>query len=319
MDSLLSRLDGIERAETAAGVPLVSGTFRAGEHDRVWRALRAEQPRTGLWPVLGWTAESAAEGTYQWCREGQGPAWLAAVREIDPAERMALIIESKLEWTLDGGDPTDPQVAAWQEEDRAGFDPVRVAATIGPLTESPPGIARQTRSYPPSPTGRAAGGTCRTVDPMSQTAPDDVLAVLRDFVARIDALDPAAPRQGELTVGLGDVESRMTLSTPIARALVQALQAYHDPRDQGPCDYCGGRRIDNNFLCLDCGQPNGLFGQLIAERAARHTEQRPVAATPTTRGRHVRDDDRGRGPATDRVSMPSRAHGEPLGGSTVRR
>ncbi|MFI6266114.1 DUF4253 domain-containing protein [Micromonospora sp. NPDC051006] len=150
METLLSRLDGIERAETAAGVPLISGTFPAGEHDRVWCALRAEQPRTGLWPVLGWTGDEAAEGTYQWCREQQGPAWLATLREIDPAERMALVVGSKLEWTTCPGDPSDPQVAAWQEEDRAAFDPARVAAGVGPLGEPPPGIARHTRSYPPN-------------------------------------------------------------------------------------------------------------------------------------------------------------------------
>ena len=107
---------------------------------------------------------------------------------------------------------------------------------------------------------------------MSRTPPDDVAAALADFVARIDALDPAAPRHGELTVRLGEAESRVTLSVPVARALVEALRAYHDPRDQGRCEHCGGRRLDDNFLCRDCGRPNGLFGQLIAERAARYAE-----------------------------------------------
>jgi hypothetical protein len=128
---------------------------------------------------------------------------------------------------------------------------------------------------------------------MSLPAPDDVLAALRDFVARIDALDPAAPPRDELVVGLRGVESRMTLSVPVARALVEALQAYHDPRDKGRCYYCGGRWLDNNFQCGDCGQLNGLFGQLIAERAAGHTEQ---AAVPVSHGRHARDDDGERGP-----------------------
>ncbi|HEY0698019.1 MAG TPA: hypothetical protein VGD43_09440, partial [Micromonospora sp.] len=86
--------------------------------------------------------------------------------------------------------------------------------------------------------------------------------------------------QGELTVHLNGVESRMTLTTPVARALVEALRAYHDPRDQGRCDHCGGRRVDDNLLCLDCGQPNGLFGQLIAERAAQYAEQTAVPARP---------------------------------------
>ncbi|MFE9654978.1 DUF4253 domain-containing protein [Micromonospora sp. NPDC006431] len=150
MKTLLRSLDGIEFAETAAGVPLVSGTFPEGEHDRVWRALRAEHPRTGLWPVLGWTAGTAAEGTYSWCRRHQGPTWLDALCEVDPAERMALIIRSKREWIVEDDESADPQTAAWQEERRAEFDPARVAEAIGPLTEIPPGIRRQTGSYPPT-------------------------------------------------------------------------------------------------------------------------------------------------------------------------
>ncbi|GIF77546.1 hypothetical protein [Asanoa siamensis] len=49
-----------------------------------------------------------------------------------------------------------------------------------------------------------------------------------------------------------------------------ALQAYHDPRDHGACDQCGTGRLDETFTCTTCGQPNGLFGQLIRERLARH-------------------------------------------------
>ncbi|KAB1131315.1 hypothetical protein F6X68_28120 [Micromonospora sp. AMSO12t] len=123
-------------------------------------------------------------------------------------------------------------------------------------------------------------------------APDDVLAALRDFVARVDALDPAAAPQGELVVGLRGVESRLALSAPVARALVEALRAYHDPRDRGRCDHCGGGRPDDNFLCGDCGRPSGLFGQLVSERAARHPEQGAVPAAPAAGGRHARADGR---------------------------
>lgn len=126
---------------------------------------------------------------------------------------------------------------------------------------------------------------------MSPSTPDDVLAAVRDFVARIDELDPAAPRQGELTLRLDGTESRVMLSVPVARALVEALRAYHDPRDHGECDYCGGRRLDHNFLCRDCGRPNGVFGQLVAERAANYTEPAAVPATPAHTGRHTRADD----------------------------
>jgi hypothetical protein len=63
----------------------------------------------------------------------------------------------------------------------------------------------------------------------------------------------------------------LAISAPVARALVEALRNYHDPRDRGRCDHCGGRRLDDNFfLCLDCQRPNGLFGQLVMERAAGH-------------------------------------------------
>jgi hypothetical protein len=116
---------------------------------------------------------------------------------------------------------------------------------------------------------------------MSTPASDDVLAALRDFVARIDALDPAARPVGELTLRLGDEESRLDLRTPVARALVEALRTYHDPRDRGHCVHCGGRRIDDNFLCQDCGKPNGVFGQMLAERAADYVEPMPIM-TPET-------------------------------------
>lgn len=121
------------------------------------------------------------------------------------------------------------------------------------------------------------GTDAGTVSSVAEPEPDDVLAALRDFVTRIDALDPAAPRQTELTMSGQGRQVLIRLSQPVARALVEALRGYHDPRDHGYCDHCGGRRLDDNFLCRDCGSPNGLFGQLIMERAARHTE--PAALT----------------------------------------
>lgn len=150
MESLLHRLDGIERAETAAGVPLVSAAFPAGEHDRVWRALRAEHGRTGLWPVLGRAAGDVADGTYQWPFGPQGPALLAALSGIDAAERMALIVRSMREWHLLRGDPANPRVAAWHAEHEAEFDPVRVAEAAGPLTEIPAGIRRESDRHRPT-------------------------------------------------------------------------------------------------------------------------------------------------------------------------
>ncbi|WP_205862615.1 hypothetical protein [Planosporangium thailandense] len=109
---------------------------------------------------------------------------------------------------------------------------------------------------------------------MTQARSHDVVGALRDFVDRIDAFDPEARTVGALEIRDGDDEVRLTLRAPVARALVEALRGYHDPRDRGTCDHCGGRRLDDNFLCLDCRRPNGLFGQLVMERAARHSESR---------------------------------------------
>ena len=98
-------------------------------------------------------------------------------------------------------------------------------------------------------------------------SPNEVANALREFVERIDALDPSAPASVELHV---DGEA-FSFSAPVARALVEALQSYHDPRDRGQCDHCGGRRLDGNFVCADCGQGSGVFGQLLMERASRFT------------------------------------------------
>jgi hypothetical protein len=116
---------------------------------------------------------------------------------------------------------------------------------------------------------------------MSPTSPDDVLAALREFTTRIDALDPAASPCADVEVRVGDRSLRLPLREPVARALVEALRSYHDPRDHGGCDHCGGRRVDANLICLDCGRPNGLFGQLLAERAARYAESPPIESAPS--------------------------------------
>ena len=64
MTSVLSRLSAGARAETAAGIPLISDMFPECEHDRVERALRAEHSRTEWWPMLGSSAPEAAEFTH---------------------------------------------------------------------------------------------------------------------------------------------------------------------------------------------------------------------------------------------------------------
>jgi hypothetical protein len=91
------------------------------------------------------------------------------------------------------------------------------------------------------------------------------------FVERIGPLHPPSGPSVEIRVDGVPV----VLSASVARALVEAMRAYHDPNDRGSCDHCGGRRLDNNFLCADCGQPSGVFGQLVRERAARYAGPPP--------------------------------------------
>jgi len=95
---------------------------------------------------------------------------------------------------------------------------------------------------------------------------------LREFVERVGPLYPPSGDRA-VEVWVGDV--RVVLGEPVVRALVEALRGYHDPNDRGSCDHCGSRRLDDNFLCADCGQPSGVFGQLVRERAARYTGPPP--------------------------------------------
>ncbi|GIF49986.1 hypothetical protein DFJ67_7992 [Asanoa ferruginea] len=94
----------------------------------------------------------------------------------------------------------------------------------------------------------------------------EVSAALAEFASRIDAL---APDSGGLPV---PVAVSASLSPAAAAALVAALRSYHDPRDHGACDQCVTGRLDETFTCLSCGQPNGVFGQLVRERLGRHRQ-----------------------------------------------
>ncbi|GAB3873299.1 hypothetical protein ACFPIJ_01240 [Dactylosporangium cerinum] len=114
----------------------------------------------------------------------------------------------------------------------------------------------------------------------SGSSAGDVTAALEAFARRIGVFDPGSGSiggvDGGVDGGADGVEVRVDggaavwLSPGVARAFVEALLAYQDPRDRGSCDHCGGPRLDDNFMCADCGQPSGLFGQLLRERAARY-------------------------------------------------
>jgi hypothetical protein len=97
---------------------------------------------------------------------------------------------------------------------------------------------------------------------------EDLLA----FVERIEALYPPATADA-VEIVVDGVPVR--LSAPVVRALAEAMKGYHDPNDRGTCDNCGGRRLDGNFLCADCGHASGVFGQIVRERAARYAGPPP--------------------------------------------
>jgi hypothetical protein len=88
-------------------------------------------------------------------------------------------------------------------------------------------------------------------------------AALAEFASRIDVLAPDSGPPVSVTV---------TMSPSAAQALVAALRSYHDPRDNGACDQCATGRLDETFTCLSCGQPNGVFGQMVRERLGRHRQ-----------------------------------------------
>ena len=110
-------------------------------------------------------------------------------------------------------------------------------------------------------------------------SPESFLAELRRFVDGVDRLDPHAPHWAELTIGLDGHTTALTIRGPVALALVAAMQQFRDPRDGGPCDHCADGRVDENLICRDCGRPNGVFGQIIMERAAQHKPSEALASS----------------------------------------
>lgn len=112
---------------------------------------------------------------------------------------------------------------------------------------------------------------------MTSPVGDRLIAALRDFVERIEAVAPVSdgPAVARLTVTTDGGEANVAVTGSVAVALMMALREYRDPRDNGRCEHCGGRRLDANLMCADCQRPNGVFGQLIMERAARHAAAEP--------------------------------------------
>lgn len=103
------------------------------------------------------------------------------------------------------------------------------------------------------------------------TVPLDPAAVVAEFADRVAPYDPATDPATVAVVGvrtaLGD--ATFTMSDYVVRALCRALEAYRDPDDRGICTGCGGRRLDENLHCRDCGRLHGILGEVIADHARR--------------------------------------------------
>ena len=103
------------------------------------------------------------------------------------------------------------------------------------------------------------------------SAPLDPAAVVSSFVERVAPYDPAVDRQPVAVLGLRTAlgEATFTLSDHVVRALCRAIEAYRDPEDRGICTRCGGRHLDENLHCRDCGRLHGILGEVIADHARR--------------------------------------------------
>jgi hypothetical protein len=103
------------------------------------------------------------------------------------------------------------------------------------------------------------------------TTPLDPAAVIAEFIDRVSPYNPHPDVPPVAVVGLRTAlgEDVFTLSEHVIRAMCRALESYRDPLDRGDCSNCGGRHLDENLHCRDCGQLHGILGQVIAAHARR--------------------------------------------------
>lgn len=137
-------LTEITESTTAGGVRLLSATLPKQDHDQIWHALRQDRGRTGLWPVLSWSARETYRNTFDYPEEIQGPGALRRARALDPVERLAVLTRSRWEDQLSELDPAE-RAEAWASD----YDVAVLAGRLAPVTAPPPGRRRETGSHPP--------------------------------------------------------------------------------------------------------------------------------------------------------------------------
>jgi hypothetical protein len=103
------------------------------------------------------------------------------------------------------------------------------------------------------------------------TTPLDPAAVIAEFIDAVSPYNPAPDAAPVAVLGVRTAlgEDVFTLSDHVIRAMCRALASYRDPEDRGNCVECGGRHLDENLHCRDCGRLHGILGQVIAEHARR--------------------------------------------------
>jgi hypothetical protein len=101
--------------------------------------------------------------------------------------------------------------------------------------------------------------------------PIDPAAVVAEFIDAVSPYDPHPDSDPVAMIGVRTAlgEGVFPVSDHVIRAMCKALAAYRDPEDRGQCVGCGGRHLDENLHCQDCGRLHGILGQVIAQHAAR--------------------------------------------------
>ena len=103
------------------------------------------------------------------------------------------------------------------------------------------------------------------------STPIDPVAVIAEFIDAVSPYDPQPQADPVALLGVRTAlgEAVFPMSDHVIRAMCRSLASYHDPEDRGTCVECGGRHLDENLHCRDCGRLHGILGQVIAEHAKR--------------------------------------------------
>jgi hypothetical protein len=110
------------------------------------------------------------------------------------------------------------------------------------------------------------------------STPIDPATVIAEFFDAVTPYDPQPDADPVALVGVRTAlgEAVFPMSDHVIRAMCRALASYRDPEDRGSCVECGGRHLDENLHCRDCGRLHGILGQVIAEHARRVAAEDPT-------------------------------------------